>query len=85
MIVEVEDHGLGIPHKAQKHIFDKFYRVEDSLTANSKGHGLGLSIVQNLMTLNGGYITLQSQYRKGSKFLLHFPVLTENQVNKKGS
>ncbi len=84
VIIDVEDHGLGIPHKAQKHIFDKFYRVEDSLTANSKGHGLGLSIVQNMMNMNGGYITLKSQYRKGSKFSLHFPVLTNSEAKKMG-
>jgi len=80
--VEVEDHGLGIPYKAQKHIFDKFFRVEDTLTAHTKGHGLGLSIVKSLIELNGGDIILKSQYRKGSKFLLHFPVLTQSEIKK---
>ncbi|HKJ47000.1 MAG TPA: HAMP domain-containing sensor histidine kinase [Balneolales bacterium] len=80
--VEVEDHGLGIPYKAQKHIFDKFFRVEDTLTAHTKGHGLGLSIVKSLIELNGGDIILKSQYRKGSKFLLHFPVLTQSEIRK---
>lgn len=84
VIIDVEDHGLGIPHKAQKHIFDKFYRVENTLTANSKGHGLGLSIVQNMMEMNNGFVTLKSQYRKGSKFSLHFPVLTNSEVKKMG-
>ena len=82
VIVEVEDHGLGIPYKAQKHIFDKFFRVEDTLTAHTKGHGLGLSIVKSLIELNGGDIILKSQYRKGSKFLLHFPVLTQSEIKK---
>jgi signal transduction histidine kinase len=80
--VEVEDHGLGIPYKAQKHIFDKFFRVEDTLTAHTKGHGLGLSIVKSLIELNGGDIILKSQYRKGSKFLLHFPLLTQSEIKK---
>lgn len=72
--IDIEDRGLGIPRKDHRRIFEKFYRIEDSLTAQTKGHGLGLSIVQNLTKLNGGHITLKSTYRKGSKFTLHFPV-----------
>lgn len=71
--MDVEDHGYGIPPKAQKHIFDKFYRVEDTLTARTKGHGLGLSIVKALVELNGGKIFVQSSYRKGSVFSVQLP------------
>jgi len=72
--MDVEDHGLGIPTKAQKHIFDKFYRVEDTLTARTKGHGLGLSIVKVLTEMNGGRIFVQSNYRIGSVFSVHLPI-----------
>lgn len=72
--MDVEDHGLGIPTKAQKHIFDKFYRVEDTLTARTKGHGLGLSIVKALCEMNGGRIFVTSSYREGSVFSVQFPV-----------
>lgn len=72
--LEVIDHGVGIPTNSLKHIFEKFYRVEDSLTAKSKGHGLGLSIVKNLVTLNGGKIEVDSEEGKGSTFILEFPV-----------
>lgn len=72
--MDVEDHGLGIPAKAQKHIFDKFYRVEDTLTARTKGHGLGLSIVKALCEMNGGRIFVTSSYREGSVFSVQFPV-----------
>jgi len=74
VILEVEDHGHGIPTAARKHIFDKFYRAEDTLTARTKGHGLGLSIVKNLVELNGGTITVESTYRKGSVFSVTFPI-----------
>ncbi|MGM0586991.1 MAG: sensor histidine kinase [Bacteroidota bacterium] len=68
----VEDHGVGIPQKAQKHIFDKFYRVEETLTAHTKGHGLGLSIVQHLVEINQGNIHVESEPGKGSRFIVEF-------------
>lgn len=77
--VDVEDHGAGIPRESQKFIFDKFYRVEDANTAKTKGHGLGLSIVKDLVSNNGGEIKVKSTYRKGSTFSLHFPVFFESE------
>ncbi|MCH8485631.1 MAG: HAMP domain-containing histidine kinase [Candidatus Cyclonatronum sp.] len=74
VFVEVQDHGTGIPPESQKLIFDKFYRVEETLTARTKGHGLGLSIVKNLTERNGGAISLNSTYGKGSTFTLSFPI-----------
>lgn len=74
--IEVEDHGAGIPPQAQKHVFDKFYRVEDSLTARTKGHGLGLSIVKTLTELNGGTVSVKSVVGKGSTFIVSFPIVT---------
>ncbi len=73
----VEDKGQGIPKRAQKKIFDKFYRVEDSMIAKTKGHGLGLSIVKNMVELNGGTISVKSEPNKGSVFILTFPALIE--------
>jgi signal transduction histidine kinase len=72
--ISVTDEGCGIPAHAQRHVFEKFYRVEDPLTAHTKGHGLGLAIVKNLVTLNGGKITLRSVVGKGSTFTLNFPL-----------
>ncbi|MEX0681198.1 MAG: HAMP domain-containing sensor histidine kinase [Balneolales bacterium] len=74
IMVEVEDHGTGIPRKAQKHVFDKFFRVEDAMTAQTKGHGLGLAIVKDLTVRNGGTVTVKSTQGKGSVFILTFPV-----------
>lgn len=72
--MDVHDKGLGIPSNSIKLIFDKFYRVEDSLTASTKGHGLGLSIVKSLVELNGGKIFVDTTYRKGSIFSVQFPI-----------
>jgi signal transduction histidine kinase len=74
IILDVEDYGIGIPANMQKNIFEKFYRVEDPLTAKTKGHGLGLSIVKFLTQLNGGEVSLRSVYGVGTTFSLSFPV-----------
>ncbi len=79
----VIDRGDGIPKKSQKNIFKKFYRVENSMTANIKGHGLGLSIVKNLVELNGGEIHVKSDLGKGAEFSVHFRPLTDNTKYKK--
>lgn len=85
IVIRVRDAGIGIPLKQQKRIFEKFYRVEDSMTARTKGHGLGLAIVDHLVRLNGGTITVSSVPGKGTTFTLRFPadptaVATEDEV-----
>ncbi len=74
----VIDKGLGIPKKSIKNIFKKFYRVENSVTSSIKGHGLGLSIVKNLVKLNGGEINVNSELGKGSEFSIHFKPFIHN-------
>lgn len=73
VVLEVEDQGVGISKKELKNIFKKFYRVEDSLVARTKGHGLGLSIVQSLVELNKGHIDVTSEYGVGTTFRISFP------------
>lgn len=75
--VSVMDQGEGIPKKDHKNIFDKFYRVENTLTAKTKGHGLGLSIVKNLVELNGGSISLSSSPGNGTIFTISLPALVK--------
>ncbi len=76
-VLRIEDHGVGIPKKSIKHIFEKFYRAEDALTAETKGHGLGLSIVKNLVELNGGTIDVSSETGEGTVFTITFPILVD--------
>lgn len=74
----IEDHGIGIAKKNLSNIFTKFFRVEDSLTAKTKGHGLGLSIVKNLVELNSGSIEVESNPNDGSTFIITFPILSDS-------
>ncbi len=74
VVLKISDSGVGIPRKHLKNIFKKFYRVEDSLNAKTKGHGLGLSIVKNLVQLNGGTIHVASEVGRGTVFTIKFPI-----------
>jgi signal transduction histidine kinase len=72
--IEVIDHGIGIPAKEQCKIFEKFYRVGDPLVHNTKGSGLGLSLVQHIVQAHGGVVAVESTPGHGSKFIITLPI-----------
>jgi signal transduction histidine kinase len=74
--LEVVDHGIGIPVKEQPKIFEKFYRVGDPLVHNTKGSGLGLSLVRHIVQAHGGKVAVESEPGQGSKFIITLPVQT---------
>jgi len=73
--LEVVDHGIGIPTGEQQKIFDKFYRVGDPLVHNTKGSGLGLSLVRHIVQAHGGEVVVDSVPGRGSKFTINLPVV----------
>jgi two-component system phosphate regulon sensor histidine kinase PhoR len=72
IFVEVADDGIGIAPEDQARIFDAFYRASDSLVHDTKGTGLGLALVYQIMEAHGGRVTVQSQPGHGSRFRLYF-------------
>jgi len=72
--LEVVDHGIGIPRSEHNKIFEKFYRVGDPLVHNTKGSGLGLSLVRHIVQAHGGEISVESTPGQGSKFIIALPV-----------
>lgn len=76
--LEVVDHGIGIPTTEQQKIFEKFYRVGDPLVHNTKGSGLGLSLVRHIVEAHGGQILVDSAPGEGSKFTISLPVVPGN-------
>jgi signal transduction histidine kinase len=72
--LEVVDHGIGIPPQEQEKIFEKFYRVGDPLVHNTKGSGLGLSLVHHIVQAHGGDVHVESVPGRGSKFTISIPV-----------
>jgi len=77
--LEVADRGIGIARRDQAKIFEKFYRAGDPLVHNTKGSGLGLSLVRHISQAHGGDISVESTPGKGSKFILSIPLATANQ------
>lgn len=77
VFIEVKDYGLGIKAEDQKYIFDKFYRVPTGAIHNTKGTGLGLTLVWRIMQAHGGSVEVDSQLGAGSTFRLVFPVSKE--------
>ncbi len=78
--MEVEDTGIGIPAEAQSYIFEPYRQVEDMASSRGGavnlrgGSGLGLSIVQHLVTHMGGHIELRSAPGEGSTFRVILPL-----------
>lgn len=70
----VTDMGIGITPEDQKHLFQKFYRVNNSFTRDVGGTGLGLYIARNLIEQFGGKIWVNSQEGKGSTFSFTLPL-----------
>jgi signal transduction histidine kinase len=73
-VCEVQDRGMGMPPEALARIFTKFYRAP-SLEAHSKGIGLGLTLVKQVLEGHGGRVSVNSAVGAGSTFTLWFPLL----------
>jgi len=73
--VSVRDTGMGIPLEEQKHMFEKFYRVNNSMTREIGGTGLGLYIARSLIELYGGRIWVESVPGEGSTFNFSLPLV----------
>lgn len=71
--LSVKDNGQGIPPQDLPRIFERFYRVEKSRNSREGGSGLGLSIVEQMVTRMGGRIWAKSKEGRGSEFLAVFP------------
>jgi signal transduction histidine kinase len=70
-VLEVEDHGIGIPREEQERIFQRFYRVGSAVAKG--GYGLGLYLVRHTMNAHNGRVELDSEPQRGTRFRLIFP------------
>ena len=74
MSLAVQDNGTGILKREQKRIFERFYRVDDTLTREVEGSGLGLAMVKYIVEAHGGTISVESQVGEGSTFTVSLPI-----------
>jgi signal transduction histidine kinase len=74
ILVEVEDHGVGIPPDSREKVFGRFTQVDSSDRRSHGGTGLGLNIAQEIMAAHGGNVTYTSKLGEGSTFVIDFPM-----------
>lgn len=77
-VIVVKNNGEPIPQESLDHLFDRFYRVEESRSQQTGGTGLGLAIAQSIVTLHGGYIYATSD-KEWTSFTIHLPLNTTDQ------
>ena len=82
VFISVRDSGIGIPAEDIPHLFQKFYRVDNSETREIGGTGLGLYLSRKLVESMNGKLSLESEYQKGSVFTVSLPRLTREQAEK---
>ncbi|MDZ7744202.1 MAG: ATP-binding protein [Candidatus Saccharibacteria bacterium] len=78
----IQDTGSGIPAEDVPHLFQKFYRVDNSATRTVGGTGLGLFICRKIIELYGGRIWVESTVGKGSTFYINLPRLDTQQAQR---
>ncbi len=74
LLFSIQDTGVGIPEKDQKHIFQKFFRSANIMKHQTQGSGLGLYIVKSIIEKSGGKIWFKSKEGEGTTFLFTLPV-----------
>ncbi|NBV22318.1 MAG: HAMP domain-containing protein [Proteobacteria bacterium] len=72
-VVRVRDTGPGIPAEHLPHLFERFYRVDKARSREFGGAGLGLSIVEALVTAHGGKVSVASEVGQGTEFCVRLP------------
>ncbi len=73
VLLHVEDEGIGIEASELKHVFERFYRVGSELTRESKGVGLGLHLVKSITEAMNGWVRVEANEPKGTRFTLVLP------------
>jgi PAS domain S-box-containing protein len=73
-VLTVSDTGAGIPKAAIPHLFERFYRVPNVQGRTHEGTGIGLALVNELVKLHGGSISVQSEVGRGSTFEVRIPL-----------
>jgi|GEM_PF-1245455 len=79
--IQVHDDGIGIAEREHERVFERLYRVDSSRNMDTGGAGLGLAIVQRIIELHNGAISVQSELGVGTCFCLSFPLESDQATN----
>ena len=80
--ISVKDNGIGIAEENWNKVFEQFRQIENSLSRNVGGSGLGLSIAKQMIEAHKGFIWLNSELGKGSTFYLAIPIMSDKEIFK---
>jgi len=83
VLINVTDTGIGISPDDLKHVFQKFYRADNSQTRTVGGNGLGLYLVKQRVEAMGGKVWAESSFGEGSTFYLSFPRITAEEYQRR--
>ena len=83
VLINVTDTGIGISPDDLKHVFQKFYRADNSQTRTVGGTGLGLYLVKQRVEAMGGKVWAESSFGEGSTFYLSFPRITAEEYQRR--
>ena len=78
--IHFRDEGVGIPKESLNHIFERFYRVDESRSKDTGGIGVGLTIVKSIVDLHKGKIEVKSKQNKGSEFIITLPIINNQKI-----
>ena len=76
LIIKVSDTGIGISDEDKEKIFDRFFQIDTAAPILNQGSGIGLSIVKEFVKIHGGNISVQSEFGRGSSFIIELPLST---------
>lgn len=82
VLISVTDTGIGIPREDQSHLFQKFYRVDNTDTREIGGTGLGLYLCRRLTETIGGRLWVESEYQHGSTFFVEIPRIGHDEATR---
>ncbi|MFF3103232.1 sensor histidine kinase [Viridibacillus arvi] len=80
--ISITDTGIGMTEEDQKHIFERFFKADKSRAVSNGGSGLGLSIVQKIIDMHNGSISVQSQLGEQTTFFVTMPLEQDEPVHK---
>lgn len=80
-IISIQDSGIGIEKQNQKIVFEEFAQANESIEKKYGGTGLGLAICQKIISILGGNLKLESEFGKGSTFIIELPLVYDTSIN----
>jgi two-component system sensor histidine kinase BaeS len=75
--ITVEDRGPGIPASELPHLFEPFFRGAEAVSSQTRGSGLGLSLVKRIVDAHGGTVDVKTSPGRGSAFTIVLPAVAE--------